>query len=145
MFNISDLGLWYYAIITTLLAALGSYNLAANNSAVQFPPLPSFHCEVLFSYPQRSKRCFCGLLFHPHSHSLLSSFLPLPSLQHITQQPQALITHTSHVQMNSWSQYPALDITLCFNSSLALTCTAMNSLLASQFLSGCLSDFKVSF
>lgn len=138
MFNTSELGLWYSAIITTLLASLGSHNLASNSSAVQFPPLPSFHCEVLFSYPQRSKRCFCGWLFHPHS--LPPSSLPSFLCPHCSTSPSSINhshTHTSQVQMNSWSQYPALDIALCFHSSLHLTCSALNSLPNSQFLSGC--------
>lgn len=80
----------------------------------------------------------------PSTFPLPPLFLP-SSLLSAAQQPQALITHTSHLHMNSWSQYPALDIALAFSSPLALTCNALNSLLASQFLSGCLTNFKVWF
>lgn len=109
-------------------------------------PILSLLSAFFFFLAPEIKEMFLWLAV-PSTFPLPPLFLPssaLPAAHH----PAApginhSHTHTSHVQMNSWSQYPALDITLCFNSSLALTCSALNSLLASQFLPGSLSNLKV--
>lgn len=105
-------------------------------------------CSFLTPRDQRDVFAVCRSIHVPAPSSLPSFLCPRcrtspSSLRHES------LTHThppaATILMTSWSCYPALDITLCFRSSLALTFGALTSPLAWQLLPEPLSNFQVQF